>query len=254
KKERGGRQPVFAFLTPPAFPFFFFRRTTAHPEVCWAQRDNELYVTVNVQDAREPKIDLTEDKLHFQTSVAGLQGKVYDFELEFYGKVNPEAMRQATEQNHARPPTLPGIDAILSRFSYRLTEYNTSFGAPQKSKQSINDRQIFLVINKADHGEPWWPRLQKELKKPIFLKTDFSRWRDEDEDTEDEGGMGGMPGMGGMDFSQRIPKIACAPGNCSFLQIMSNMGGGGGASDFDLKGLGGEGEGDAGDSDDEEGA
>ena len=70
-----------------------------------------------------------------------------------------------------------------------------------------------LTILKKDHKSEYWPRLTKEKVKNAFLKTDFSKWVDEDEqdgeaaipaEDPDMGGMGGgMPGMGGgMDFEK----------------------------------------------------
>lgn len=60
------------------------------------------------------------------------------------------------------------------------------------------------MLRKKEAKEEYWPRLLKESKKMHFLKTDFDKWVDEDEQDEkpeDEGmggGMGGMPDMGAM--------------------------------------------------------
>ncbi|CAG8458856.1 13597_t:CDS:2 [Ambispora leptoticha] len=56
---------------------------------------------------------------------------------------------------------------------------------PEASKQSQTGRSIFLVLDKAEHGQSYWPRLTKEKVKLPYLKTDFSKWKDED---EEEGG------------------------------------------------------------------
>lgn len=88
----------------------------------------------------------------------------------------------------------------------------------------MTDRNIFLTLAKKD--DKWWDRLNSGIKLS-FIKTDFSRWRDEDDDDEPSanagfdmsqfanmGGMGGMngmpdmsamgdmPGMDDMDFSK----------------------------------------------------
>ncbi|KAJ3577432.1 hypothetical protein NPX13_g3135 [Xylaria arbuscula] len=84
-------------------------------------------------------------------------------------------------------------------------------------------RNVEIKLRKKELKEEFWPRLLKEAKKVQFVKTDFDKWVDEDEQNEvpeDDfsqfGGMGGMPGMGGMgggdfggiDFS----KLGGAPG------------------------------------------
>ncbi|KAG5460276.1 MAG: hypothetical protein BJ554DRAFT_7692, partial [Olpidium bornovanus] len=83
-----------------------------------------------------------------------------------------------------------GTDASAFTF-HSLLSNNLS----QTSKKLSNDRQVFLVIGKADVDKPWWPRLQKGDNKPSFLKTDFSRWKDEDEDSDESAAPGGMAGM-----------------------------------------------------------
>jgi hypothetical protein len=78
----------------------------------------------------------------------------------------------------------------------------------------IGNRNIALSVEKETTGAKFWPRLQKSAGKLSFVKTDFSKYVDEDEDDEAPfnpyanpqaslneemmkmmGGMGGMPGM-----------------------------------------------------------
>ncbi|CAK7239559.1 MAG: p23 chaperone protein wos2 [Sporothrix thermara] len=92
------------------------------------------------------------------------------------------------------------------------------------SKVNHTSRSVELKLVKKELKEEYWPRLLKDSKKVHFLKTDFDKWVDEDEQDEapaDDfsqfggmgggmggmgGGMGGMPGMGGdfggIDFSK----------------------------------------------------
>ncbi|KAJ3195495.1 hypothetical protein HK101_011931 [Irineochytrium annulatum] len=167
------------------------------PECVWAQRTDELYVTINVSDVENPEISLTAESLTF----SGLShGKRYKVELSFYKEVDAEA-----------------------------------------SKQLITARNLTFVIAKKEQGEEYWPRLLKQAGKNNFLKTDFSKWKDEDEEEEAPPGMdmsqfdamnggmgGGMGGMGGM-------------GN--MMNMMGGMGGmggmgmgGGGMPDFGAMG------------------
>ncbi|EPY51912.1 hypothetical protein SPOG_00334 [Schizosaccharomyces cryophilus OY26] len=88
----------------------------------------------------------------------------------------------------------------------------------ENSKYSLTGRNIFFVLYKKELQEEFWPRLTKEKLRLHWLRTDFERWVDEDEqEAQPEaaanpfgaGGMpdlsalgGGMGGMEGMDFSQ----------------------------------------------------
>lgn len=58
----------------------------------------------------------------------------------------------------------------------------------------MTPRNLLMIIYKKEEG--YWPRLQKGGKLN-FVKVDFSRWKDEDEEDDDAG----MDPMGGMDFS-----------------------------------------------------
>jgi hypothetical protein len=107
-----------------------------------------------------------------------------------------------------------------------------------------------LVLRKAEAQAEYWPRLTKEKPNRNWIKTDFSKWVDEDEqDGEEEidtagmggmdmasmmggGGMGGMPGMGGMGG---MPGMGGGPGGMDMASLLGGMGGGaGGAGGMDF--------------------
>lgn len=75
---------------------------------------------------------------------------------------------------------------------------------PAESKVHHTARDVEMKLRKKELSEAYWPRLLKEAKKMHFLKTDFDKWVDEDEQDEaadDDfskfgGDMGGMGGMG----------------------------------------------------------
>ena len=57
-------------------------------------------------------------------------------------------------------------------------------------------KNVQLVLPKTELKQEFWPRLLKDSQKVHFLKTDFDKWVDEDEQDEapeeDLGNMGGM--------------------------------------------------------------
>ncbi|KAK6165347.1 hypothetical protein SNE40_022289 [Patella caerulea] len=73
---------------------------------------------------------------------------------------------------------------------------------PEDSKNHNSGRDIIFLIKKKDQEAGYWPRLLKDTKKPHFLKTDFDKWKDEDdsdaEDNENYGLDDMMNQMGGF--------------------------------------------------------
>ncbi|KAI8261104.1 Protein wos2 [Colletotrichum sp. SAR 10_98] len=157
--------------------------TTATPEVLWAQRSsssdeskNFVYLTISVPDVPASNLKL-------DLKPTGLSFKGHSDSLKRTYALDVEFYAE--------------ID-------------------PAESKINHTGKNVELKLQKKELKEEYWPRLLKEPKKVHFLKTDFDKWVDEDEQEEageedfsQFGGMGGMPGMGGaggdfggIDFSK----------------------------------------------------
>ncbi|KAH9807841.1 Protein wos2 [Teratosphaeria destructans] len=155
---------------------------TITPEVTWAQRSsktdaekNHIFLTIAVPDVDPKKI-----KLDVQPTF-----------LEFSG-----FSESKKADYHVKLEFYAEID-------------------PAASKVNHSGRAVELVLQKKELNEEYWPRLLKDKAKVHFLKTDFDKWVDEDEQDaipEDDdymsrmggmpGGMGGDGGFGGIDFSK----------------------------------------------------
>ncbi|XP_057743454.1 uncharacterized protein OsI_027940-like [Arachis stenosperma] len=127
-----------------------------HPEVKWAQRLDKVYITVQLPDSKNAKVDLTPDGTFTFSATAGAEDHLYDLKLDLFDKVNVE-----------------------------------------ESKINVGVRGIFCVVEKAEKG--WWKRLLRgKGKPPHYVKVDWDKWVDED---DDDGGLGDLD-LGGMDFSK----------------------------------------------------
>ncbi|KAI6780288.1 uncharacterized protein J7T54_005390 [Emericellopsis cladophorae] len=145
---------------------------TATPEVLWAQRSSDsdpeknfIYLTISVPDV--PNEGLTLDLKSTGLNFTGTSGTL-------------------KRKYHVELEFYAEID-------------------PEQSKINHTAKNIEFKLQKKDLKEEYWPRLLKDSKRLHFLKTDFDKWVDEDEQEEAPeqdfnqfGGMGGMPGMGGM--------------------------------------------------------
>ncbi|KAK0552432.1 p23 chaperone protein wos2 [Tilletia horrida] len=209
--------------------------SAAHaPEVLWAQRSNEhdaeknvVMLTINAPNLPPPpatKLDLTATGLKFSATVAEDKSKAIE------GKQYELSLDFFDE-----------IDV-------------------ENSKQSQSAKNIYLVLRKKKAQEEYWPRLTKEKARLHFLKTDFNKWVDEDEQNGaaddvaaggaggfggmDEGmmgGFGGAGGAGGMDFASMLGGAgaggAGGAGGLDLQKMLAEMGQAGGAGadglDFD---------------------
>jgi len=153
---------------------------TVHPEVTWAQRSSvddpeRNYLYVSLKTPDVPK-----DKASL--------------------KLNPTNVSFAG-------PSGKGVTYSVSLDLFAEID-------PENSKVNHTDREVELVLRKKELKEEYWPRLLKDSKKVHFLKTDFDKWVDEDEQDEaadddyanNFGGFGGEGGEGGglsnIDFSK----------------------------------------------------
>lgn len=138
------------------------------PQLLWAQRRDRLYLTIDLQDAKDPQIKLENDaedkhgKLSFsglaRSHATGSEAHEYGIDLEFFGPIDSK-----------------------------------------ESKISVTDRSIVLVIAKKGETSEHWPRLlAKSGKSATNIKVDWNKWVDDDEEDEkpDSFDMAGM-----QDFS-----------------------------------------------------
>ncbi|KAL1629853.1 p23 chaperone protein wos2 [Neofusicoccum ribis] len=155
---------------------------TLTPEVLWAQRSsttdperNHVFLTISAPDVPKDKM-----KLDIQPT-------------------------KVTFSGHSE---LKNVD-----YNVELELYAEI--VPEETKINHTGKNVEMVLRKKELKEEFWPRLLKESKRLHFLKTDFDKWVDEDEQDEaaDDDylqNMGGMPpgmggaegGFGGIDFSK----------------------------------------------------
>ncbi|KAL2759656.1 hypothetical protein ACRALDRAFT_1039166 [Sodiomyces alcalophilus JCM 7366] len=199
--------------------------TTATPEVLWAQRSsatdadkNYIYLTISVPD-------IPPSNLKLDLKPEGLSFEGHSDTLKKSYKVDLEFYAE--------------IDT-------------------EKSKIHHTGKNVEMKLQKKDLKEEYWPRLLKDSKRVHFLKTDFDKWVDEDEQDEapeeDFGAMGGMPGMPGMGGMGGMPGMGGMGGDFGGIDFsklggdVGDLGGDDDDDDDDMPALEGEEEEQAGDN------
>lgn len=113
------------------------------PAVIWAQRNDKVYVTINVEDCQNAVVNFDDSKLMF-SGKGGPDKLEYEVTIDFYADIDPS-----------------------------------------QSQYAVLPRHIPMIIRKKESGA-YWPRLLKQTQKAHWLKTDFEKWRDEDDSDIDE--------------------------------------------------------------------
>lgn len=148
---------------------------TLTPEVLWAQRSS--------------KADPTKNLVYLTISVPDVPPANLKLELK------PQGL------------SFHGYSDTLKKTYHLELEFYAEIDV-EESKTHHTPKNVEIKLRKKELNDEYWPRLLKDSKKVHFLKTDFDKWVDEDEQNEAAeedfsnfgGGMGGMPGMGGNDF------------------------------------------------------
>lgn len=68
----------------------YFRICSRHPEVKWAERQDKVYITVQLPDAKNVNVNLEPDGVFTFNATAGTGDQPYELKLELFDKVNVE--------------------------------------------------------------------------------------------------------------------------------------------------------------------
>jgi len=68
---------------------------TIPPPVAWAQRNNLIFLTICVEDCKNPQIDIKPEKLFFK-GVGGTDKKTFETTLNFFKEIDTEKSKHAT--------------------------------------------------------------------------------------------------------------------------------------------------------------
>mmetsp|Transcript_13067 Transcript_13067/g.24035 ORF Transcript_13067/g.24035 Transcript_13067/m.24035 type:complete len:170 (+) Transcript_13067:55-564(+) len=129
------------------------------PDVLWAQRKDSIYLTIDLKEVSDLKVNLQEESLSFEGQA---QGNLYKLNLEFHAPIKKDGSKWSCK---------------------RLVEF---------------------YLKKEEESD--WPRITKGKAKLPWIKVDWKRWQDSDDEQEKEAfnldGLGDMNfgDMGGDDF------------------------------------------------------
>ncbi|XP_038220212.1 uncharacterized protein CG16817-like [Zerene cesonia] len=77
--------------------------------------------------------------------------------------------------------------SVPDKKNYEVTIPLYDMVEPEVSGFVNKGRCIEMVLRKEKKDASFWPSLTKDKKKPHYLKIDFNKWKDEDDENEEEG-------------------------------------------------------------------
>ncbi|RNF01334.1 hypothetical protein TraAM80_07033 [Trypanosoma rangeli] len=128
------------------------------PNIFWAQRSEYIFLSIPLQDARNVAVEIIDGRMLHFAATAGERS--YGCVLELLHEVSSE------ESSHVTTPRQ--IEVKLKK----------------KWPNDAGDEEAAALCRA-------WPRLTKDKTKNCHIQVDWSRWKDEDDDTDTgEGGLG----------------------------------------------------------------
>jgi len=178
--------------------------------VKWAQRADSVYLTIDLRDISDEKLDLTADKLIFN----GKSGdKEYSLELEFLHPVKPS------------DSTWNVLPRSIQMHIIKEEESDTFWERLLKDK----------ILNKSHVKIDWDKYIDEDDEQESFDMGNMAGGSGFGGGGGGPPGMGGAGGMGGMDMQQMMSQMGGAGGmggggmgGMDMQQMMSQMGGMGG--------------------------
>ena len=145
----------------------------------WAERNDRVFLTVEVQDSKEPKVDIKDEGV-VSVSASNSEGVHYEVKLELLQAVNAKARLPAR-----RPRRRRGCRRYAA--ARRGADGGGARARAQESKVAVTPRSICLVVMKASPGPYWGKLLKAPGKPPHYVRVDWTKFKDEDEEAEGAG-------------------------------------------------------------------
>ena len=99
--------------------FLFSHFRAMHPSISWAQRHNLVFLTINVEDVKDPEIKVEENRLYFK-GTGGSDKKTYEANLELYGTLNAEVSIVPISMKHTNKTTTQLMTQITVPTSWAM--------------------------------------------------------------------------------------------------------------------------------------
>ncbi|XP_074293441.1 co-chaperone protein p23-1-like [Silene latifolia] len=153
--------PNMRLVQSCTFLIFSILGASRHPEVKWAEREDKVFLTVMLPDAKNPKLMFSSNSF-LDCVEEYLVGSWILLKL---------AADLLTYKSWTQKDIVHAIVAAILLIVIVFLESKINYGV----------RSIFCVLEKEE--KKWWNKLLKEGKPPHYVKVDWDKWADEDDDT-----------------------------------------------------------------------
>jgi len=185
-------------------------QVTLHPNAVWAQRTDVIFLTIQLEDCKDPTIKMEETSMTFKGH-GGPDKKEYTLNVDLYGEIDTEK-------------SIHSVRDRAIEFIFKKKEDGPYW--PRLTKSTTKHHWLKIDFNKwVDEDESGD---EGGMMPPGGMMPGMGGM----------GGMGGMPGMGGMGGMGGMPGMGGMGGmnfgggdGGNFEEMMRQMGGLGGGAD-----------------------
>uniref|UniRef100_A0A8C7U1B2 Very-long-chain (3R)-3-hydroxyacyl-CoA dehydratase n=1 Tax=Oncorhynchus mykiss TaxID=8022 RepID=A0A8C7U1B2_ONCMY len=185
---------------------------TLTPHVYWAQRHADIYLRVELSDAKDLEICVQNNTLQF---------KGWWFVLRWNRK--KENTSSLYRVHGIKPTFLCWTAQGHGAKGDHDYEFSLDFLEPVKPEVSHRSTQRLVNVTVRKQEQRWWDRLTLQERKPLFLAPDFDRWLDES-DAEMELQAKEEEKINKVSIESRIPYLGLKKGYLFMYNLVQFLG------------------------------
>ncbi|KAF2902207.1 hypothetical protein ILUMI_03983 [Ignelater luminosus] len=102
------------------------------PPVMWAQRSAVIFLTINLEDVKDPDIKVNKDSIYFK-GVGGVEKKSYEVTIPLYKEIDPEKSKTFNRERciefilmkaNTEEPYWPSLTADKKKYHWLKCDFN----------------------------------------------------------------------------------------------------------------------------------
>lgn len=127
----------------------FYLSRAVPPSVMWAQRNNVIFLTICLEDCKNPEIKIDNDKVYF-SGVGGTEKKNHEVTIPLFKEIDPEVFIHCVQIDVILHTAFPRLTNSAHRFVTQTVLYLLEFIKCKKNQKVKYDLPTLVLLNPAN--------------------------------------------------------------------------------------------------------